>query len=174
MNRSNYKLKLKLKNISLYFFLGLCIFIMLSCKDNRGRQEIPFVAYVEIPAGLNNFYTYHFPAKVATNGLVPQNTIEAVPARMRASLEFGEPSFDFARRAFLDVFTSSGTAEMGYNNNILLTGQNGVDLYPSVFNMKDVINSDSFQVKLKLDLRTPTTLTSRVRIDFTLQITTES
>lgn len=155
------------------FFAILAILSLTTCKSNKDRTEIPFVAYIEIPAGLNSFLTYHFPARVATLGQVPANVIDAKPARMRAFLESGEGSFNFVRRAYMDAMTDNGRIEMGYNLDVLLTGASSLDLYPSEANLKDHISQDSFNIEFKIDLRSNTTLTSRVRIEFTLQTTFE-
>jgi hypothetical protein len=152
--------------------LLLIILVFNSCTK-KDRLEIPFTAYVEIPAGLNSFLTYHFPVRVGTNGQIPANMTVARPARMRAFLESGEGSFNFVRRAYMDAMTNQGRVEMGYNLDVFLNGSSSLDLYPSIADIKDHINSDSFDIELKIDLRSNTTLTSRVRIDFSVEVTSE-
>jgi hypothetical protein len=156
----------------LYFFIILTVLFFNSCS-NKDRLEIPFSAYVEIPAGLNSFLTYHFPVRVGTNGQIPVNMTIARPARMRAFLESGEGSFNFVRRAYMDAMTDSGRVEMGYNLDVLLNGSSSLDLYPSIADIKEHINNDSFDIEFKIDLRSNTTLTSRVRIDFSVEVTSE-
>jgi hypothetical protein len=154
------------------FLLILPMLFLNSC-NKKDRLEIPFTAYVEIPAGLNSFLTYHFPVRVGTNGQIPANMTIARPARMRAFLESGEGSFNFVRRAYMDAMTDQGRVEMGYNLDVFLNGSSSLDLYPSIADIKDHINSDSFDIEFKIDLRSNTTLTSRVRIDFSVELTTE-
>jgi hypothetical protein len=152
-------------------FSSLVILLFNSCRSNKDRVEIPFMTYIEIPAGLNGFLTYHFPARVATLGQIPNNLLEARPARMRAFLETGEGNWNFVRRAYMDAMTDNGRVEMGYNLDVLLNSSSSLDLYPSIANLKDHIDRDSFDIEFKIDLRSNTTLTSRVRIEFTLQAT---
>ena len=147
--------------------------LFLSSCNKKDRLEIPFTAYVEIPAGLNSFLTYHFPVRVGTNGQIPANMTIARPARMRAFLESGEGSFNFVRRAYMDAITDNGRIEMGYNLDVLLNGSSSLDLYPSIADIKEHINSDSFDIEFKIDLRSSTTLTSRVRIDFSVEVSSE-
>jgi len=154
------------------FLLILPMLFLCSC-NKKDRLEIPFTAYVEIPAGLNSFLTYHFPVRVGTNGQIPANMTIARPARMRAFLESGEGSFNFVRRAYMDAITDNGRIEMGYNLDVLLNGSSSLDLYPSIADIKEHINSDSFDIEFKIDLRSSTTLTSRVRIDFSVEVSSE-
>jgi hypothetical protein len=154
------------------FLLILPMLFLNSC-NKKDRLEIPFTAYVEIPAGLNSFLTYHFPVRVGTNGQIPANMTIARPARMRAFLESGEGSFNFVRRAYMDAITDNGRIEMGYNLDVLLNGSSSLDLYPSIADIKEHINSDSFDIEFKIDLRSSTTLTSRVRIDFSVEVSSE-
>jgi hypothetical protein len=154
------------------FLLILPMLFLNSC-NKKDRLEIPFTAYVEIPAGLNSFLTYHFPVRVGTNGQIPANMTIARPARMRAFLESGEGSFNFVRRAYMDAITDNGRIEMGYNLDVLLNGSSSLDLYPSIADIKEHINSDSFDIEFKIDLRSSTTLTSRVRIDFSVEVSNE-
>ncbi len=154
------------------FLLILPMLFLKSC-NKKDRLEIPFTAYVEIPAGLNSFLTYHFPVRVGTNGQIPANMTIARPARMRAFLESGEGSFNFVRRAYMDAITDNGRIEMGYNLDVLLNGSSSLDLYPSIADIKEHINSDSFDIEFKIDLRSSTTLTSRVRIDFSVEVSNE-
>jgi hypothetical protein len=154
------------------FLLILPMLFLNSC-NKKDRLEIPFTAYIEIPAGLNSFLTYHFPVRVGTNGQIPANMTIARPARMRAFLESGEGSFNFVRRAYMDAITDNGRIEMGYNLDVLLNGSSSLDLYPSIADIKEHINSDSFDIEFKIDLRSSTTLTSRVRIDFSVEVSSE-
>jgi hypothetical protein len=154
------------------FLLILTVLFFNSC-NKKDRLEIPFTAYVEIPAGLNSFLTYHFPVRVGTNGQIPANMNIARPARMRAFLESGEGSFNFVRRAYMDAMTDSGRVEMGYNLDVLLNGSSSLDLFPSIADIKEHINSDSFDIEFKIDLRSNTTLTSMVRIDFSVEVSSE-
>jgi hypothetical protein len=160
--------------IKTFFLLFLIPVLLLSCNPNKDRIEIPFVTYIEIPAGLNSFLTYHFPAKVATLGQAPANMKEAIPARMRAFIETGEGSFNFVRRAYMDAITDSSQVEMGYNLDVPLNSSNTLDLYPSIADLKDMITQDSFNIEFNIDLRTNTTVTSRVRIEFTVQAVLEN
>ncbi len=164
---------MKIKIFIQYFFLILLILKLVSCKNRSDRFEIPFTAYFEIPAGLNSFLTYHFPIRVGTNGQIPEGMTIARPARMRTFLESGEGSFNFVRRAYMDAMTDNGRVEMGYNLDVLLNGVNTLDLYPSIADIKDHINSDSFDIEFKIELRSPTTLTSRVRLEFSVEVTIE-
>jgi hypothetical protein len=153
--------------------VSLLIILVFNSCVKKDQLEIPFTAYVEIPAGLNSFLTYHFPVRVGTNGQIPTNMTIARPARMRAFLESGEGSFNFVRRAYMDGMTNQGRVEMGYNLDVFLNGSSSLDLYPSIADIKDHINSDSFDIEFKIDLRSNTTLTSRVRIDFSVEVTSE-
>lgn len=164
---------MKLKIFKAFFFLSVLILFASACKDRKDRFEIPFTAYVEIPAGLNSFLTYHFPVRVGTNGQIPEGILVARPARMRAFLEDGEMNFNFARRAYMDAMTDSGRLEMGYNLDVFLNGSSTLDLYPSIADIKEHLTRDSFDIEFKIDLRSNTTLTSRVRIDFSVEVTVE-
>jgi hypothetical protein len=155
------------------FFTACIIFLICSCNSRKDRIEIPFVAYIEIPAGLNSFLTYHFPARVATNGQIPADMTIARPARMRAFIENGEGNFNFVRRAYMDAMTDSGRVEMGYNLDVYFNSASSLDLFPSIADLQNHISQDSFDIEFKIDLRSNTTLTSRVRIEFTVEATIE-
>jgi hypothetical protein len=72
-----------------------------------------------------------------------------------------------------NISLSNGRIEMGYNLDVLLNGSSSLDLYPSIADIKEHINSDSFDIEFKIDLRSSTTLTSRVRIDFSVEVSSE-
>lgn len=152
-----------------YLFLSLVsILLFCSCNRNKDRIELPFSAWVEVPAGLNTFYTYHFPVGVATFGSVPEGIINAQPGNIRLFLENGASTFDFARSIYIDAVTDTSRNEIGFHVNMPVTNSATADLFPSIVNLKDHISQDSFDIELKIELRGITNATSRVRIDFTL------
>lgn len=152
------------------FFISIAILFLCACNNRKDRVQVPFTAFIDVPAGLNTFYTYHFPVRVGTNGIVPIGMIDAQPSRMRMSLVSGEPNFDFVRRAYLDaVFNDSTWVEMGYNLEVFLNSSVTLDLLPSSVNLVDHISQDSFDVKIKLEFRGIPSATSQIRIDFSLE-----
>ena len=133
-------------------------------------MQLPFIAYFDVPAGLNTFHTYHFPVRVGNTNQMPVGLIDAQPSIMRMSLISGEGNFDFVRRAYLDaLLTDSTRAEMGYNLDVLINNAATLDLLPSTVNMVEHISQDSFNVEVKLEFRSIPSATSRIRIDFSVE-----
>jgi hypothetical protein len=152
-----------------YLFLSLLSILLLSSCNRRGdRIEIPFTAWVEIPAGLNSFYTHHFPVRVPTFGSVPLGLTDAQPANIRLFLENGAPTFDFARSIFLDAVTDTSRNEIGFHVEMPVNNSSTADLFPSIVNLKDHISQDSFDIELKVQVRGVTNASSRVRIEFSM------
>ncbi|WCL80312.1 hypothetical protein PPO43_10010 [Saprospira sp. CCB-QB6] len=149
----------------LFAFFLLSTSLLLSCDKNGDRLELPFTTWVEVPAGLNGVLTYHFPADIYTNGTVPENLKQAQPARIRLYLEDGEASFDFARRVYLDAVTDSSRNELGYRLDVPLDNSASLDLFPSIVDLKDQLAQEQFRIEVKIDLRSTTTATSRMRIE---------
>ena len=119
-----------------YLFLSLLsILLLCSCNRRGDRIELPFSAWVEVPAGLNTFYTYYFPVRVPTFGSVPAGVIDAQPANIRLFLENGAPTFDFARSLYIDAVTDSSRNEIGFHVNMPVTNSATADLFLSLIHI---------------------------------------
>jgi hypothetical protein len=152
----------------------LFIALLISCcfaSCQKGPQgEIPFRGYITVPAGINTFLTHHFPI---TNipGAPFENIIEAQPAYVRLYVEDGEFSTDFIREAFFEATTDSTRNEMAYRQDIPITNSRYLELYPSIFDMKDHISQDKFQMTLKLNLRSIPVTATTIRVEFAVLAT---
>ncbi len=137
------------------------------CKKGP-QQEIPYRGYITVPAGINTFLTHNF---VIDNipGIDVDGIAEARPSYVRLYVEEGEFSTDFIREAFLEATyaNNSKRAEMAYRQDIPIDNNRNLDLYPSILEMKDHIGQQpSFQVTLKLNLRSIPVTDTRIRVDF--------
>lgn len=152
--------------------IGLLIFVLSFTACRREDTTVPFRAYVEIPAGLNTTMTHNFIIR-GLQGVPDWNISEAYPSFVRLTAEDGEGNMDFVRRAYLSHTNGTVVQEMAYNIDVPFAGLRTVDLYPSILEMKDAIRTDSMDVILKLELRSITSLNTRLRVDFGVAVTLE-
>lgn len=150
------------------FFLFLFACFSFSSCDKRTRIDLPFRAYVDIPAGLNTGLSHHFVLS-GIPGIDEGNIVEALPATITLTIESGESSFDFVQRAYLSTYDNGTRQEMAYREDLPIANHSSIQLYPSILNMKDHIIQDEFQIELKMIFRAIPITTTRVRIDFVAQ-----
>ncbi len=151
-------------------WLGLLYLILLSGCTKDKQSEIPFRAYITVPAGMNTFLTHHF---VMQNipGAPFDNIAKAQPAYIRLYVEEGEYSTDFIREVFLEATTDSSQNEIGYRQAVPITNSRYLELYPSIFDMTKHIKQDKFEMTLKLNLRSIPVTNTRIRVDFAVLAT---
>jgi hypothetical protein len=154
-----------MRNLSFILFLASC-FAFNSCDKGPG-VEIPFQAYIIIPAGLNTGLSHHFLV-----GDLPgiNNTLsDAQPARVTLTVEYGESNLDFIHQAFFYTLKDPVRQEMAYQTNLPFTGYAEAELYPSILDMSSHITQDRFDMQLKMIFRSIPVTETRIRIDFTVQ-----
>lgn len=149
----------------LYLLLILSVLSTFGCKKEN-RKEIPFVTYVDIhPAGLDLVRTHHFKLR-AIPGIPYEKLIEAQPAYVRLSLEYGEGTLNFLRDVTFDAITDSSKQEVAYYEFIPVLNQRDLDLYPSIVDLKEHVQQKNFDMMLNIELRSIPSAETRVRIDF--------
>lgn len=147
------------------FFLTCCLFF--AC-DKGPKVDVPFRAYVTIPAGLNTGFSHHFRIKNIP-GATFDNLLEANPAYVTLEVDYGENNLDFIHQAFFYTVKDNKRREMAYQDNLPLTNASTVQLYPSILEMKDHITQDNFEMELKVIFRAIPVTETRIRIDFGVQ-----
>lgn len=148
--------------------------ILIACVFNSCQKgpviDLPFRTYVTIPAGLNTGFSHHF---VLTDipGIDRADLIEAQPAYVTLTVEYGENNLDFIQQGFF--YTADGTVrqEMAYQTDLPLTNAGTAQLYPSILDMKDHVTKDLFDMELKLIFRSIPITETRLVVDFGVQAT---
>lgn len=157
--------KVSTTQFHLYLLLIMSLLSVLSCKKEN-RKEIPFVTYVDIhPAGLDLVHTHHFVLRDIP-GVPYEKIVEAQPAYVRLSLEYGESTLDFLRDITFDAMTDSSRQEVAYYEFIPVTNQRDLDLYPSIIDLKEHITQKYFDMMINIELRSIPSAETRLRIDF--------
>ena len=154
----------------LYLFLPLAILLVLGlggCKREKFDSQMPFMAYVDIPAGMGTVMTYNFPITIGGTGIAMSR---AKPLNIRLFIELGEPNFNFVYQAFMEVVKDGVRQEIGYNLNHEPDGRASMTLLPNEMDALDIISQDNFNVVLKLRMRYPTTQASRLRAELTFGV----
>ncbi len=149
------------KNIKvLVFFI---ILLVVGCRRDTFDDQIPFITAVEVPAGLGATLTYNFPIPNISGTTLNINT--ARPNQVQLYIEQGEANFDFVRQAFLLIETDSSQIEIGYQLDQRIDNRTVMTLLPNIVDIKEYISQPNFRMLLKLNLRYPTTSTSRIRVE---------
>ncbi|MCH2021265.1 MAG: hypothetical protein MK207_02195 [Saprospiraceae bacterium] len=152
--------------ISYLFLLSVCIFFN-ACQKGPS-VDIPFRAYVTIPAGLNTGLSHHF---IVQNipGVNYENLEDAQPAYVTLTIEYGEINLDFIQQGFFLTRDGTLTQEIAYQTNLPITNYSSIQLYPSILNMSEHISQDLFDMELKLIFRSIPVTETKIRIDFGIQ-----
>jgi len=151
----------------------LC-FILFACSFSACKKgpvlDIPFRAYVVIPAGLNTGFSHHF-VLGDIPGIDRADLIEAQPSYVTMTVEYGETNLDFIQQAYYYAVDGTERNEMAYQTNLPITNAGTVQLYPSILDMKDHITKDEFEMELKVIFRSIPITETRIVIDFGVQAT---
>lgn len=129
---------------------------------------MPFQAFVTIPAGLNTGFSHHFIVRDIP-GLSIDNLIEAQPAYVTLSIDYGESNLDFIQQAYFEARDGSVRQEMAYLTENPLDNSATVQMFPSILDMKDHLTKEMFDMELKLIFRQIPVTETRIRIDFGAQ-----
>lgn len=153
-----------MKNVKLLYLLALAFVVigLGGCKREKFDAQMPFMAYVEIPAGMGTVMTYNFPFNVGGTGI---GMSRAKPLYMRIYIDQGEANFNFVYQAFLEAVTNGIRQEIGYNLNHEPDGKTVMTLLPNEMDAKEIISQDNFNLVLKLRLRYATSQTTRLRVE---------
>lgn len=156
------------------YLLGLLIgsiFWLSSCNQNQ-RIEIPFQTFVTIPAGLSVGFSHNFRIRDIV-GINNPELLEAQPAYVTLTLDYGENSVDFIEKAFFYTLDDTGIQEIAYQPQLPINNARSAQLYPSILNARDHINQPLFDMEIKLIFRSIPVTETRLRIDFGFQGTLE-
>ncbi len=151
--------------IASVLFLASCL--CFNACEQGPAVEIPFQAFVTIPAGLNTGLSYHF--EVADLPGISDKLLDAQPANITLSIVYGESNLDFIHQAYFYTWKDSVVKEMAYQTDMPFAGHSTVQLYPSILNMSEHITQDRFDMELKLIFRGIPSTETRIRIDFSVQ-----
>lgn len=152
-----------------FFILFLTTTTLLFNACQKGpTTDIPFRAYVTLPPYLNTGLSHHF---VLQNipGVNFENIVNAQPAYVTLTVEYGETNLDFIHQAYFYTKKDTEVREMAYQTDLPITNFNSIQLYPSILNMNEHIVQDLFEMELKLILRAIPVTETRIRIDFGVQ-----
>jgi len=152
-----------------FFLLLLGTSMLFSACDKGPRIDVPFRAYVNIPAGLNTGFSHHFILKDIP-GITENKMIDAQPAYVTVTTEFGENTLDFIQQAYFYTRAEDGTLqEIAYQTNLPVANHSTIQLFPSILDMKPHITQDLFDMELKVIFRAIPITETRLRIDFGVQ-----
>lgn len=153
-----------------FFFLIIITIHFSACQKGR-PVDINFRAYITIPPGLNTGLSHHFSFRDIP-GVSTENyarLIDAQPAYVTLTIEYGEQDLNFVYQAFLYTKKDAVKQEAAYQTDIPMTNYSSIQLYPSILNMKDHIRQELFDMELKLIFRAIPVTETRIRIDFGVQ-----
>ncbi|MGH1337691.1 MAG: hypothetical protein ACRBFS_16345 [Aureispira sp.] len=152
-----------------FSFLGI-LFLALSFSACRKatRIDIPFRAYVTVPAGLNTGFSHHFAIRDIP-GVDYAELAAARPTYVTLTTEYGEFNMDFVQQGFMYTVKDGVRQETAYQTNLPLTNNSFAELYPSILEVKDHISQDVFDMELKLIFRSIPVTETRIRIDFGME-----
>lgn len=148
-----------------YFFL---ITVSFSACREGARIDIPFRAYVTIPAGLNTGFSHHFTIRDIP-GVDYAELVSARPAYVTLTTEYGEFNMDFVQQGFMYTVKDGVRQETAYQTDLPLTNSTFAQLYPSILEVKEHISQDAFDMELKLIFRSIPVTETRIRIDFGME-----
>ena len=150
-----------------YLLVLIGSLIFNSCQPGP-TLDIPFRAYVTIPPGLNTGLSHHFVLD-SIPGVSFESLVDAQPAYVTLSVEYGESNLDFIHQAFF--MTKDGTIkqEMAYQTDLPISNYSSIQLYPSILNMSTHVSQDRFSMELKMIFRAIPITETRIRIDFGVQ-----
>lgn len=154
----------------LRFFCLIIIAYSFSACQKGPVLDIPFRAYVTIPAGLNTGFSHHF-VLGDIPGISREDLIDAQPSYVTMTVEYGENNLDFIQQAYFYTVDGTGRQEMAYRQNLPVTNVGTVQLYPSILDMKDHVTKDEFEMELKVIFRAIPITETRIVIDFGVQAT---
>ncbi|MFT5648524.1 MAG: hypothetical protein ACI976_003224 [Aureispira sp.] len=154
----------------LRFFCLIIIACSFSACQKGPVLDIPFRAYVTIPAGLNTGFSHHF-VLGDIPGISREDLIEAQPSYVTMTVEYGENNLDFIQQAYFYTVDGTGRQEMAYQQNLPITNAGTVQLYPSILDMKDHVTKSEFDMELKVIFRSIPITETRIVIDFGVQAT---
>lgn len=154
----------------LRFFCLIIIACSFSACQKGPVIDIPFRAYVTIPAGLNTGFSHHF-VLGDIPGISRDDLIDAQPSYVTMTVEYGENNLDFIQQAYFYAIDGTSRQEMAYQTNLPITNAGTVQLYPSILDMKDHIIKNEFEMELKMIFRSIPVTETRIVIDFGVQAT---
>lgn len=146
------------------FFLALSF----SACRKATRIDIPFRAYVTIPAGLNTGFSHHFAIRDIP-GVDYSEMVSARPAYVTLTTEYGEFNMDFVQQGFMYTVKDGVRQETAYQTQLPLTNNTFAELYPSILDVNEHISQETFDMELKLIFRSIPVTETRIRIDFGME-----
>ncbi|MBL4650261.1 MAG: hypothetical protein JKY03_11060 [Aureispira sp.] len=154
----------------LRFFCLIIIACSFSACQKGPIIDIPFRAYVIIPAGLNTGFSHHFVLRDIP-GINREDLIDAQPSYVTMTVEYGENNLDFIQQAYFYAIDGTDRQEMAYQTNLPITNAGTIQLYPSILDMKDHVTKNEFEMELKVIFRSIPITETRIIIDFGVQAT---
>ncbi len=167
----------------LRFTLAVAMASLLACNKETLKPgfEIPFVAELTIPPGINPFDTHYFIINNLTSrydALLQQNGVTDADISGIATQQagvfgiFGDENFDFIQEASLRVFSPSNPddwIEVAYRLPVPLDPGSRLDLIPSLADSKRILQMPRFSAALMIRLRRTPTIESDVRVNFIMR-----
>ena len=150
-------------------FLGLLSLSLLGCRKKFQGLEVPYVLWVEMPAGLNPILT-HYLRVPDIPGLQDSTVRSVLPAFPRLVVEDGENTVDFIREAYLEIRTEAGWREIAYRLDAPRGLGRNFDLIASPVDIKPQVQGDFYELRIRLRLNYSPTVISRMRLEYTLQV----
>ena len=164
------------------YFLFLAFFSCLSLQscvnDGEVLFDIDIEADFDIAPGLNTFETFYFPInRVPTNigafvGSTDRATIAKIlPSRADIRAVFAEFDWSIIQEVTIwatSVRDSERRAEIFYQDQISLNGQNELRLFSSNSEVSDILLNDAVHLEVAFRFRrvTPAQIRSRLRMKF--------
>ena len=91
-----------------FLLLIIATSMLFSACDKGPRIDVPFRAYVTIPAGMNTGLSHHFIINDIP-GIEANSMMDAQPSYVTITTEFGENTLDFIQQAYFYTRAEDGT-----------------------------------------------------------------
>ncbi len=165
----------------LKFILLVSIIGLGSCKKDNSGNRFDMIypeLYFTIPAGLNPFLIHfiemrNIPLNKAfyfnQNNVQDPSSTRIQPKSARITSIFGDVDFEFIERISVLVSSTENPnqyVEAYYRDPVPLNSGNFLDLIPTLLDLQQIITGDSINVRIRMQLRSPSPVFVESRMDY--------
>ncbi|CAN5612032.1 hypothetical protein BH23THE1_BH23THE1_11350 [soil metagenome] len=173
----------------LRFFVLVAMIGLGSCKKDNSGNRFDMIypeLYFTIPAGLNPFLIHfieirNIPLNKAfyfnQNNVQDPSSTRIQPRSARITSIFGDVDFEFIERISVLVSSTENPnqyVEAYYRDPVPLNAGNFLDLIPTLLDLQQIITTDSLNVRIRMQLRSPSPVFVESRLDYTFFGETEN
>jgi hypothetical protein len=152
----------------------LLLLSLWACQKEPEGIEHRFFAYVDIPPGLNPWFSHYFTLRDLPAPGLQGPTVKSVrPGFIRLVLMEGEANTNFIRDAFLSMNADSNLLEIGFRQNALMANAVNFDLLTSIAELKDLTRENTLDLTLKLNFHYAPVVLTRLRVEYSMFVVEE-